>query len=62
MTIQDILRRLSYIKHLYNVGIEQSKQPNSMSYISVLTFHDSIDWFMNLACLKLGISDKEKKE
>lgn len=61
MTNQDIIRRLAYIKYLYKVGIEQSKQSDTISYVAVLSFHDSIDWFMNLACLKLGITEKDKK-
>jgi hypothetical protein len=61
MTNQDIIRRLAYIKYLYQAGIEQSKQPDVTAYTSILSFHDSIDWFMNLACLKLGITDKDKK-
>ncbi|MBL7745316.1 MAG: hypothetical protein JNN00_17710 [Chitinophagaceae bacterium] len=61
MTKEDILKRLAYIKYLYKAGVEQSKQPEIIAYTSVLSFHDAIDWFMNLACLKKGISEKDKK-
>lgn len=60
MTNQDILKRLAYIKYLYKSGVEQSKQPEAVSYTSILSFHDSIDWFMHLACIKEGLSEKQK--
>lgn len=60
MNSKDIFKRLAYIKHLFKQGIEQSKLPETINYTCILSFHDAIDWFMNLACLKRGISDSKK--
>ncbi len=60
MTNQDILKRLAYIKFLFKVGVDQSKQPEVIAYTSVLTIHDAIDWFMNLACIKSKITESQK--
>lgn len=60
MTQNEILKRLAYIKHLYKQAIEQSKQPETINYSCILSFHDAIDWFMSLACMKRGITDANK--
>jgi hypothetical protein len=62
MTKNEIIKRLVYIKYLYRQGIEQSKLPETINYSCILSFHDAIDWFMNLACLKRSISDSKKIE
>ena len=47
----DILtKRLSIVKLLYHIGYEQSKQSESIAFFSILTFHDSIEMFLKLAC------------
>lgn len=60
MTNQDILKRLAYIKFLYKTAVDQSKQPEVVSYTSILTIHDAIDWFMHLCCLKNQITETQK--
>jgi hypothetical protein len=45
-----LLKRLSIIKLLYKIGLEQSKQSESISFFSILAFHDSIEMFLKLAC------------
>lgn len=55
MTNDIIIRRLTIIKYLFKTAIEQLNKPESVSYISVLLVHDSIDMFMNLAAEKIGI-------
>lgn len=45
-----LLKRLSTIKLLYKLGLEQSKQSESISFFSILAFHDSIEMFLKLAC------------
>jgi hypothetical protein len=44
-----ILRRLAFIKYLVKLGIEQSKAASPLNGISVLSFHDSIELFLQLA-------------
>lgn len=50
MKDENLLKRLSIIKLLYKVGLEQSKQSESISFFSILAFHDSIEMFLKLAC------------
>lgn len=50
MNNEILLRRLSIIKLLFKSGIEQSKQSESISFFSILSFHDSIEMFLKLAC------------
>lgn len=44
-----VIRRLALIKYLYSVGIEQSQKPEPLCSISILTFHDAIELFLQLA-------------
>ncbi|MFP5039414.1 hypothetical protein [Parasediminibacterium sp. JCM 36343] len=54
-----LLKRLSVIKLLYKIGLEQSKQTESISFFSILSFHDSIEMFLKLATEHKNIkSDK----
>ena len=62
MTKEIIIKRLSLIKHLYSVGLEQSEQSEIIAYSSIMLFHDSIDMFMQLAAEKKGIKKKVKAE
>lgn len=45
-----LIKRLSIIKLLYHIGYEQSKQSESIAFYSILSFHDSIEMFLKLAC------------
>jgi hypothetical protein len=56
MTNEIIIRRLSLIKQLYLLGVDQSMLPESISYTSVLSIHDSLDMFMNLVAEKESIT------
>lgn len=60
MTKSDIIKRLAYIKLFYRIGVEQSKQAEALAFTCVLTIHDAIDWFMNLACLTNSITEAQK--
>lgn len=42
-------RRLAFIRYLYSIGVEQSRQPEPCGAASILTFHDSIELFLQLA-------------
>lgn len=41
-----ILKRLAIIKHLYKIGLEQSRQVETVAAFSILSFHDSIEMFL----------------
>lgn len=43
------LQRLSFAKYLYTLAIEQSRLPEIQAAASVLTFHDSIEFFLQIA-------------
>lgn len=44
-----IIRRLALIKYLFQKGVEMSKQAETISGFSILSFHDSIEMFLILA-------------
>jgi len=46
---QVILKRLSFIKYLYQLAIDQSNQPSPQNSASILTFHDAIELFLQLS-------------
>jgi hypothetical protein len=46
---ETVLRRLAFIKYMFHVAVEQSYAPEPLSSISVLTFHDAIELFLQLA-------------
>ena len=43
-----IIRRLAVIKYLYNTGVQQSMQVETVAGFSVLTFHDCAEMFLIL--------------
>ncbi|MEK0337696.1 MAG: hypothetical protein QQN41_09725 [Nitrosopumilus sp.] len=49
------IRRLSFIKYLYSLGISQSNQPDPLCTISILSFHDSIELFLHLVAEKYNV-------
>ena len=64
MTLDNTVRmRLAFIKHMYNVGVEQSQKPEPFCSMSILTFHDAIDLFLGLSLEFLSSKlDKLPKE
>ncbi|WP_272022154.1 hypothetical protein [Olleya namhaensis] len=57
MNQEIILKRLSIVKLLYKIGIEQSYKGEMTSFFSILSFHDSIEMF-----LKLAVEKNNKKD
>lgn len=43
------IQRLAFIKYLFNLAINQSRQPAPLSSASILTFHDSVELFLQLS-------------
>jgi hypothetical protein len=56
---EDSIKRLPFIRYLYSVALQQSRQPKPMNAASILTFHDSIELFLHLSCRDLGINVKK---
>ena len=55
------LQRLSFIKYLFSSGLAQSYQPEPICAASILSFHDSVELFLQLSLekVKANISNKE---
>ena len=50
------LQRLSFIKYLFSIGLYQSGQPEPLCAASILSFHDSVELFLQLSLEKINIS------
>lgn len=50
------IQRLSFIKYLFSIGYHQSQQPAPLYGAAILSFHDSIELFLQLSSEKLNIS------
>jgi len=49
MVDESTMRRLAFIRYLYIIAAEQSQKPEPMRASSILTFHDSVELFLQLA-------------
>lgn len=49
------VKRLSFIKYLYQIGINQSKNSEHIAGAALLTFHDSAELFLKLSSEELNI-------
>lgn len=49
MVNESTLRRLAFIKHLFSLAVDQSRQPEPIAATSILMFHDSVELFLVLA-------------
>ncbi len=54
-----IIRRLAIIKYLYNIGIQQSMQVDTIAGFSILSFHDCAEMFLLLVAENKGIKASE---
>lgn len=61
MPTEDTLRRLAFIRYLYNIAIDQSRQPEPLGAASILTFHDSVELFLQLASEHLNVVAKKSE-
>jgi hypothetical protein len=56
MTRHELTRLLSFIRYLYIVGEKQSTSPFPYCAISILSFHDCLEWFLITACEHLNVN------
>ncbi len=54
------IQRLALIKYMFNTALEQSKQPEPLCGLSILTFHDCIELFLIFALEKLTGNKQDK--
>ncbi len=61
MVTETSLQRLAFIRYLYAIAVEQSRQSEPFGAASVLTFHDSVELFLQLAAETKGINTADLK-
>lgn len=61
MPDQQIIKRLSIIKYLYKIGIDQSYQVEPLGAYAILSFHDSIEMFLKLIAEIQNINSRQFK-
>lgn len=54
-----IVRRLAIIKYLYNLGVQQSMQVDTVAGFSILSFHDCAEMFLLLVAENKGMKGEE---
>ena len=55
------VRRLAFAKYLYSIAVEQSRAPEPLCAASVLTFHDAIEFFLQVASEHVGAGASEPR-
>lgn len=53
-----VMQRLAFIKYLYTTALEQSKQPEPLGAAALLTSHDSVELYLQLASEQLDAGAK----
>jgi len=56
-----ITKRLSFVRYLYEVGVYQSRRPEPLCYSAILTLHDAVELFMDLAALHLDMTKEPRQ-
>ena len=46
----DLSKRLAFVRYMYQIGEQQAETPLPYGALAVLSFHDSIEWFLLSAC------------
>lgn len=62
MNTELILKRLTTIKNLYRISMQLSHQPDSSSIFSILSFHDTVEMFCDLAAEHVGVVTKKNEK
>ena len=53
------LRRLSLVRHLFGLGVVQSRGSEPTAGLSILSFHDAAESFLQLACERYGTGENK---
>jgi hypothetical protein len=59
---RDEMRRLTLIRHLYNIGVSQSMEAEPRSGLALLPFHDAVEMFLQLASERHGAGATNKAQ
>lgn len=54
-----ILKRLAFVRYLYETAVSQSYAPAPLKCASVLTMHDAVELFLQLSCEQLNVGAKQ---
>lgn len=54
------IKRLAFAKYLFSIGIEQSKSSDLQAAAAILAFHDSIEFFLQVASEHLNAVSKKE--
>ena len=58
MDIGEAAKRLSFIKYLFKVSVEQTEKPEPLCWASMLTFHDAVELFLQLSAEYVNSKEK----
>ena len=53
------IRRLAFIKYIYQLGLQQSEMPEPLHGVALLTFHDAAELFLQVASEYLNTGAKQ---
>jgi hypothetical protein len=55
----EVARRLAFIRYLLTTAVEQSRMPEPLAPVSLLSFHDAVELFLQLASERLDAGTKQ---
>jgi len=55
---QHVIRRLAFIRYLYQTGVSQSHAPTPLKCASLLVMHDAVELWLQLACEQWNIGPR----
>jgi len=58
----ETMRRLAFIRYMYGIGVQQSRMPEPLSPVSVLSFHDAVELLLQLAVEHKNIQTDKRME
>jgi hypothetical protein len=60
MNLDEVTKRLAFIKYLYSVGEEQARKSEPLCWAAVLTFHDAVELFLQLVAEYVQLKERIK--
>jgi hypothetical protein len=54
MLDEQMLRKLAFVKYVYGLAVDQSREPDPQRAAALLTFHNAVEFWLRLASEKLG--------
>jgi hypothetical protein len=57
----ELMRRLAFVRYLYEQASEQSRGPEPLATVAVLTLHDAAEMFLQIVAEHHQVSIKKRK-